>query len=50
MSHNNDVQTDVIIPGNEKNDKIFLMVYKGLKTCIVTWYRYMTVIKLSSDW
>ena len=31
MSNNNDMKTEVIIPGNEKNDKIFLIVYKELK-------------------
>ena len=29
MSHNNDVKIEVIIPGNEKNQEFFLMVYKG---------------------
>ena len=31
MSNNNDMKTEVIIPGNEKNDKIFLIVYKELR-------------------
>ena len=30
MSNNNDMKTEVIIPGNEKNDNIFLIVYKEL--------------------
>ena len=29
MSHTNDVKTEVIIPGNGKNQEIFLIVYKG---------------------
>ena len=30
MSNNNDMKTEVIIPGNEKNDKNFFFVYKEL--------------------
>ena len=39
MSNNNDMKTEVIIPGNEKNLKIFVIVYKGLNktiSCIIT--------------
>ena len=30
MSNNNDMKTEVIIPGNGKNAEIFLIVYKEL--------------------
>ena len=31
MSHNKDMKTEVIVPGNGKNGKMFLIVYKELK-------------------
>ena len=49
MSNNNDMKTEVIIPGNEKKFLIFLIVYKGfLINCIIIChihrYNIMTAI------
>ena len=40
MSNNNDMKTEVIIPGNEKNDKMFLIVYKELSLSSLICYIY----------